>query len=109
MREDPEVEALYHRVGDRIQQLRLESNLTLRGVSEEVFGSDGMAGAWSKWEHGKHLPHVGTLYIIARHFGTTLAGLGLFEPEGEVSAAEVQIAVRRIESGLAILNREEAG
>lgn len=102
--EDPEVRALYKRVGRRIRQLRLRAGLTQREASVSVFGTDVHQGEWSRWEGGHMLPNVATLHRIATWAGVGLGDLGLFEAEASASRVDLEAVRRALVDALEVID-----
>ena len=100
---DPELIALYRRVGDQLAFLRMTAGLSQRDVCAELFGKPERQGEWSRWERGLILPNIATLYQIAKYFGISLAALGLYEPEQQVSHTELEQAREHLAKALELL------
>lgn len=102
---DPELRALYERIGVQVRRLRDMEGLSQRDACIAVFGQGGetMQGNWSRMERGLNLPNVGTLHQIARYFGVSLAEIGLFEPQDGPSPAEIAAAREHMEKAQALL------
>lgn len=87
---DPEIDALYKRVGRRIGELQDAAGLSQREVCAAIFGNAGLQSEWSRWRRGVQLPNIATLHRIAVYFGVSLAELGLFEPKETLSEMELR-------------------
>lgn len=103
---DPEAQELYVRIGDRIRQLREMSGITQKQLAAEVLGAEHLQPNISRWERGEVMPQLATLYRIARFFGVSLAGLGVYEPDEAISDAEIRRAREHLEAALSLLTTD---
>lgn len=51
--------------GERLKELRLEKNLSIKALARELSVSDIAIG---RWERGEHLPNIDYLKMIAIYF-----------------------------------------
>lgn len=105
--DDPELRALYKRVGRRIRQLRLRAGLTQREASAAAFGTDAHQSEWSRWEAGHMLPNIATLHRIATWAGTSLGDLGLYEPVETLTKPDIEALRHSLKDALRIVERSE--
>lgn len=107
--DDPELKALYVRVGEQVRRLR-EAEEVRRGkrftqgdAAEEIWGKRGAQSNWSRMERGVSLPNIASFYKITKFFGVSFGELGFYQLPAEKSRPTIEAALAHFRKGMELL------